>query len=589
MAGAIPLAEPLALSSVQKRLAGPELSRLLKKRITYHHSGLSYQQRAGLIEPLAKAGQLRIVVSTTGLASGVNFSMRSVIVTESDFMAEHEQQVIRPDELLQMFGRAGRRGLDERGFALIAPGKPRLSEARSCAVKRPAILDWPSLIGAMGIAVEDGRDPFETAVSLGQRLFQGERLELGVEHSLTVPDVACRLKIDGLRAKYAQPAHSEMQNSGGEWESMREVSLVALKQVQLRRGDEWVPFLEDAESVRPLGRGALHRFEEEEVVTLGKRIVVGFVDRRKPDSWKLAAWFRTGLESELGVVVDRLLGVDYLDAQDSEVLSKVVGFGQVVGVKTDSKRVMLVVDLKDYEVEAYLDSTGVGLIDPVVRKSYAAECCGCAERVVCEETLSERRSPAWDWYRLGLIDGDGVPTRRGRIFSFFQNGEGLAIAAALEEKSYSVDSIAHDIANLRAGFRFDESGNYSHRLARACRTAYSDRSYEGYLRHGLPPQYGEGAAEVIAAFSFNGGRARGLISEVLKPGDVERVRLEWMSLLRQVRGAPELEWSRWVELKAAVEVILESDEGGFDFDNLPSLEAGQQGRVNHQLRFPRGF
>jgi len=51
---------------------------MLKSRIAYHHSGLSYAARAGVIEPLAKAGQLRVVVATMGLAAGINFSLRSV-------------------------------------------------------------------------------------------------------------------------------------------------------------------------------------------------------------------------------------------------------------------------------------------------------------------------------------------------------------------------------------------------------------------------------------------------------------------------------------------------------------------------------
>ena len=62
----------------RSRLAGPRLARLLRARVAYHHSGLSYAQRAGLIEPLAKAGELRVVVATMGLAAGINFSMRSV-------------------------------------------------------------------------------------------------------------------------------------------------------------------------------------------------------------------------------------------------------------------------------------------------------------------------------------------------------------------------------------------------------------------------------------------------------------------------------------------------------------------------------
>src|SRR5690606_8667302 len=138
LAGALPIEHPLTLSAAQRRLAGPQLERLLVKRVAYHHSGLSYQQRAALVEPLTKAGQLRVVVATTGLAAGVNFSVRSALVTEGSIALGHERRAIRPDELLQMFGRAGRRGLDAVGYALWVSDRPRLSDGRPLPARRPS-------------------------------------------------------------------------------------------------------------------------------------------------------------------------------------------------------------------------------------------------------------------------------------------------------------------------------------------------------------------------------------------------------------------------------------------------------------------
>jgi replicative superfamily II helicase len=106
IAGALPVIDPLVLSREQKGMAGNRLEKMLRSRITFHHSGLSYQQRAGVVETLAKAGQLRVVVATTGLAAGINFSMRSVLVIDNEYTAGKMQYLIRPDELLQMFGRA---------------------------------------------------------------------------------------------------------------------------------------------------------------------------------------------------------------------------------------------------------------------------------------------------------------------------------------------------------------------------------------------------------------------------------------------------------------------------------------------------
>src|SRR6202012_3581508 len=60
----LPTPNPLQLSNDQKLLVGEHLAKLLKSLIAYHHGGLSYGARPVVIEPLAKAGQLRIVVAT---------------------------------------------------------------------------------------------------------------------------------------------------------------------------------------------------------------------------------------------------------------------------------------------------------------------------------------------------------------------------------------------------------------------------------------------------------------------------------------------------------------------------------------------
>ena len=52
----LPTPNPLSLSAEQKLIVGEHLAKLLKSRVAFHHSGLSYGARAGVIEPLAKAG-----------------------------------------------------------------------------------------------------------------------------------------------------------------------------------------------------------------------------------------------------------------------------------------------------------------------------------------------------------------------------------------------------------------------------------------------------------------------------------------------------------------------------------------------------
>ena len=218
IASALPVHDPLSLSSAQETLAGKRLAKLLRGRVAYHHSGLSYAVRAGLIEPLAKAGQLNVVVATMGLAAGINFSMRSVLVTDTRYMAGNFERHVQADELLQMFGRAGRRGLDEIGYVLFTQDLPRLGDARPRRLKRATQVDWPSLISVMRGAAERAELPFAAAVELSRSLFSIQRVPLGVEHSLATGAKPCGLWVDAERARFVRRPITEILNSANEWE-----------------------------------------------------------------------------------------------------------------------------------------------------------------------------------------------------------------------------------------------------------------------------------------------------------------------------------------------------------------------------------
>ena len=214
----LPTPNPLQLTTEQKQIVGEHLARLLKARVAYHHSGLSYAVRAGVIEPLAKAGQLRVVVATMGLAAGINFSLRSVALAGESYRRDAVEEPIRPDEILQMFGRAGRRGLDETGFVLITANELRLLDARPCHLSRSGAVDWSALLNLMAVAAQQGKDPFTEAVHVQERLFTVKPIFLGVEESLKHPVVPCNLHTDAERARHVRKFVREMLNSHGEWE-----------------------------------------------------------------------------------------------------------------------------------------------------------------------------------------------------------------------------------------------------------------------------------------------------------------------------------------------------------------------------------
>ena len=290
LAAALPAEAPLHLSPEQQHLAGPQLVKLLIRRVAFHHSGLSYAQRAGLVEPLAKAGQLRAVVATMGLAAGINFSMRSVVITDTRYMAGNLERQVSPDEVLQMFGRAGRRGLDDIGYALISDRPPRLHDGRPRQLKRPAQVDWPTLIAVMHAAAQSGADPFAAALDLNTRLFTAQPVPLGIEHSRATGPMPCGLSVDMERARFARRGIIEMLNSRGEWEVRPHATETTLGEAMAQDKDRWRPALSLARTLDPLGFGNLCKLETDRAKRYGREAVLA--TRRANGTLALALWLR---------------------------------------------------------------------------------------------------------------------------------------------------------------------------------------------------------------------------------------------------------------------------------------------------------
>ena len=94
---------------------------LLESMVGSHHAGqLPYWKV--LIEKMMVQGYLDAIFSTSTVAAGVNFPARTVVLVQSDRFDGSEFSNLTATELHQMTGRAGRRGKDNIGFALVVPG-----------------------------------------------------------------------------------------------------------------------------------------------------------------------------------------------------------------------------------------------------------------------------------------------------------------------------------------------------------------------------------------------------------------------------------------------------------------------------------
>jgi len=87
-----------------------------------HHSGQLPAWKM-LLESLMTEGLLEAVFATSTVAAGVNFPSRTIVLFNSDRYNGTEFLPLDPTEFHQMTGRAGRRGMDNIGFAVIVPGK----------------------------------------------------------------------------------------------------------------------------------------------------------------------------------------------------------------------------------------------------------------------------------------------------------------------------------------------------------------------------------------------------------------------------------------------------------------------------------
>ena len=87
-----------------------------------HHSGQLPAWKL-ILEKLMADGLLDAVFATSTVAAGVNFPARTVVMFNSDRFNGVDFSPLTPTELHQMTGRAGRRGMDNIGFAVNIPGK----------------------------------------------------------------------------------------------------------------------------------------------------------------------------------------------------------------------------------------------------------------------------------------------------------------------------------------------------------------------------------------------------------------------------------------------------------------------------------
>ena len=94
---------------------------IIRGGVASHHAGHIPAWKL-VIERLMSAGLLDAIFATSTVAAGVDFPARSVVLTGADVRTGNGWKALTASQLQQMTGRAGRRGRDNVGFVVAAPG-----------------------------------------------------------------------------------------------------------------------------------------------------------------------------------------------------------------------------------------------------------------------------------------------------------------------------------------------------------------------------------------------------------------------------------------------------------------------------------
>ena len=94
---------------------------LLRSGVASHHAGHIPAWKF-LIEKMMSKGLINALFATSTVAAGVDFPARTVVTSNADTRGNEGWRPLQASELQQMTGRAGRRGKDNVGFVVLAPG-----------------------------------------------------------------------------------------------------------------------------------------------------------------------------------------------------------------------------------------------------------------------------------------------------------------------------------------------------------------------------------------------------------------------------------------------------------------------------------
>ncbi|GAA1451483.1 DEAD/DEAH box helicase [Nocardiopsis tropica] len=220
--------------------------RALEAGISSHHAGMLPTFKE-IVEHLFSRGLIRAVFATETLALGINMPARTVVIEKLDKWNGEAHVRLTPGEYTQLTGRAGRRGIDVEGHAVVVWQAGTDPEAvASLAGTRTYPLNssfQPSYNMAVNLVGQVGRRRSRTMLEESFAQFQADRAVVGLVKQLRKHEEA----LDGY-AKAAECHLGDFMEYASLRRALSDRESVLSKTRSAQRRDE---ALESLEKLRP--------------------------------------------------------------------------------------------------------------------------------------------------------------------------------------------------------------------------------------------------------------------------------------------------------------------------------------------------
>ena len=165
-----------------------EWSKALERGIASHHAGLIPPFKE-LTEELFQAGYIRVVFATETLALGINMPAKTVVLEKLTKWNGEAHVEISPGEFTQLTGRAGRRGIDIEGNAVIVwspevdiPSLAGLATTRTYPLRSSF---YPTYNMAVNLLSTSGKNTARELLASSFAQFQADRSVVGIARQIS--------------------------------------------------------------------------------------------------------------------------------------------------------------------------------------------------------------------------------------------------------------------------------------------------------------------------------------------------------------------------------------------------------------------